>query len=291
MKKVGVLGNPLTDSVSDALTRLLSAAEENDLSLQVGADLRELVPGEIRELPGDAGELDLLVTLGGDGTLLRGARYAAPAGVPVFGINLGQLGFLTSVAVEELETAMEHIARGDYALDRRMALEVRSGAAGEEESTYLALNDAVVHKSGFARVIPLRVWVDEQEVGLYRADGVIVSTPTGSTAYSLSAGGPILDPRLEALIATPICPHTLAVRPLVLPPDAEITVEVGEASEDTLLTLDGQVGAALKAGDRIKARRSERSVQLVRLPGRHFFSVLRKKLKWGDVSEKVMDDR
>ena len=291
MTRVGVLGNPLSSRIADALERLSRAAEVNDLHLQVGSDLRDLVSGSLATLPDDPGELDLLITLGGDGTLLRGARWVASAGVPILGVNLGQLGFLTSIAVEELEEGVARIAEGDFVLDARMALEVRSGSEGEATPTYFALNDAVIHKSGFARVVPIKLWVDEVEVGLYRADGVIISTPTGSTAYSLSAGGPILDPRLEAIIATPISPHTLAVRPLVLPPDSEVTVEIGSTSEDSFLTIDGQVGSALKPGDRIRARRSRQAVHLVRLPGRPFFSVLRKKLGWGDVSGRLPNDK
>ncbi len=290
MKRIGVLANPLSDGAAEALERLREATAANELDLYVGADIRDLVSGPVRELPDDPSGIDLLITLGGDGTLLRGARWAVPEGVPIFGINLGQLGFLTSVAAEGLEEAIACIAKGEYVRDPRMALEVASGHGDELASTFTALNDAVVHKSGYARVIPLKVRVDDEEVGLYRADGVIIATPTGSTAYSLSAGGPILDPRLDAIIATPICPHTLAVRPLVLPPDAEITVEIGPASEDTFLTIDGQVGCALKAGDRITIRRSAQRVELIRLPGRPFFSVLRQKLRWGDLSERVMDE-
>ena len=290
IERIGVLGNPLSHGVGAALERLVKAAATHGFVLHVGADLSEHTSESMPELSADPSGIDLLITLGGDGTLLRGARWAAPADVPVFGINLVQLGFLTSAALEELERAVAQLASGDFILDRRMALEVESGEGGDAESRFIAVNDAVVHKSGFARVVPLRVWVDDEEVGLYRADGVIIATPTGSTAYSLSAGGPILDPRLEALIATPICPHTLAVRPLVLPPDSVITVEMGPASEDTFLTIDGQVGCALSAGDRIRARRSELSVKFIRLPEHPFFTVLRKKLRWGDVSERVFDE-
>ncbi len=290
MKKIGVLGNPRSEIVPVALEKLLRAAGAAALEVHLASDLQDKVAGPTCPLAEEPSEIDLLVTLGGDGTLLRGARWAASAGVPVFGVNLGRLGFLTSVTVEELEEAIARISAGDFVLDARMALEVMTGRGKAAKPEFTALNDAVIHKSGFARVVPLTVWVDEEEVGLYRADGVIVSTPTGSTAYSLSAGGPILDPRLEAIITTPICPHTLAVRPLVLHSSSQVTIQIGQASDETILTIDGQVGSELKPGDRVTVRRSPKGVQLVRLPGQRFFSVLRKKLKWGDVSERVLSD-
>jgi NAD+ kinase len=154
-----------------------------------------------------------------------------------------------------------------------------------DSDPYYALNDAVLHRGGLVRVVVLKVWVDEEEVGIYRGDGVIVSTPTGSTAYSLSAGGPILDPRLDAIVITPICPHTMAVRPLVLRASAHITIQVVTSPEDLMLTLDGQVGSQLVPGDRVVVRKSQQPVRLVRLPGGSFHFLLRRKLKWGDVSE------
>ncbi len=231
-----------------------------------------------------------MVTLGGDGALLGGARWAGPAGVPVLGVNLGRLGFLTAITLEELDDALGRIVAGDYVLDARMALDVRTVHRSGESDRYYGLNDAVIHKGGLVRMVPVRVWVDEEEVGLYRADGVIVATPTGSTAYSLSAGGPILDPRQDAIVVTPICPHTMAVRPLVLPPGSEITVEVGSPTEEIMLTIDGQVGATLRHGDRVTARKADEPVRLVRLPGQSFFSLLRRKLRWGDVSELIALD-
>jgi NAD+ kinase len=188
------------------------------------------------------------------------------------------------------------LARGDYTEDERLALEITvereetagaevAGASAEETDVgpFYALNDGVVHKSGFARLVRLRVWADDEELGLYSADGIIISTATGSTAYSLSAGGPILVPGLDALVTTPICPHTLAVRPVVHPAEARITVEVAIGDGEVVLTVDGQVGSALRSGDRVIARRSDDPVRLVRFPGQTFFSVLRRKLRWGDV--------
>ena len=292
--RIGVMGNPRYPNVATALERLVAAAPQHGIELLLAPELRDGAPGGLEPLPAHAGGLDLLMTLGGDGALLSGARWAGPAGTPVMGVNLGRLGFLTAVSLEEMEDALARIAAGDFVLDHRMALEVHPAGAGEgggrgaggDESLY-ALNDAVLHRGGLVRVVHLKVWVDEEEVGIYRGDGVIVSTPTGSTAYSLSAGGPILDPRLDAMVATPICPHTLAVRPLVLPADARIAIEVVSTPEDLILTIDGQVGSQARPGDRVIVQRAAEPVRLVRLPGQSFFSLLRRKLKWGDVSERI----
>lgn len=290
MKRIGVVGNPRYRSVPEALDRLVEIAPQHEFELFVAPELRRGREGDVGELPQLPEEIDLLVTLGGDGALLGGARWAGPAGIPVLGINLGRLGFLTAVAVEELEGALAQVARGDFVLDTRMGLEVRLEHQRDEAEPFYALNDAVLHRGGLVRVVHLKVWVDEDEVGLYRADGVIVATPTGSTAYSLSAGGPIVDPRLDAIVVTPICPHTLAVRPLVLRASAQITLEVVSSPEDLILTIDGQVGSRLKLGDRVAVRKAPEPVRLVRLPGTSFFSLLRRKLKWGDVSEGMKTD-
>lgn len=291
-KRIGVIGNPRYSDVSGALERLIDAAPNLGFDLFLAPELRAGGMAGCDELPLDASEIDLLVTLGGDGALLGGARWAGPAGTPVLGVNLGRLGFLTAVTLEGMEEALGRVAAGDYVLDHRMALEIRPGPAEDEgvEGLY-ALNDAVLHRGGLVRVVHLKVWVDDEEVGIYRGDGVIVATPTGSTAYSLSAGGPILDPRLDAIVATPICPHTLAVRPLVLPADAQIVIQVVSSPEELILTIDGQVGSELKPGDRIVVSRAREPVRLVRLPGQSFFSLLRRKLKWGDVSERMQSDR
>lgn len=290
MRRIGVFGNPMYGDVAEALERLLKLAPGRGLKVQVSQELREGARADLAALPPSPKEVDLVVTLGGDGALLGGARWAGPAGVPVLGVNLGRLGFLTAITLDELDDTLGRIVAGDYVLDVRMALDVRTVHQGGGGDRYYGLNDAVIHKGGLVRVVPVRVWVDEEEVGIYRADGVIVATPTGSTAYSLSAGGPILDPRQDAIVVTPICPHTMAVRPLVLPPGSEITVEVGSLTEEIMLTIDGQVGATLRPGDRVTARKADEPVRLVRPPGQSFFSLLRRKLRWGDVSERIALD-
>lgn len=290
MKRIGVVGDPNYRDVTGALERLLKFAPNHGLELQVGKKLRAAAAVEVPELPDSPADIDLLITLGGDGALLAGARWAGRAGTPVLGVNLGRLGFLTAVSLEGMEDAVAGIAAGEYVIDERMALEVSPQHESETSELYYALNDAVLHRGGLVRVVAFRVWVDEEEVGLYRGDGVIVATPTGSTAYSLSSGGPILDPRLDAMVITPICPHTMAVRPLVLRATARVTIQVVTSPQHLMLTIDGQVGSELSPGDRVIVRKSDQPVRLVRLPGQSFHSLLRRKLKWGDVSERVQLD-
>jgi NAD+ kinase len=287
-RRVGVVGHPRYAHFEAALARLVDFAGGAGAELFLEERLLEHVSGGAPLTPDVCPTLDLLLTLGGDGTLLRGARLVAREGVPVLGINLGHLGFLTAAAPGEMETALARWLAGDFELDERMALEVRAGQAdGEAGGSYVALNDAVLHKGGAARVIRLAVHASGgEEVGTYSADGMIFSTPTGSTAYSLSAGGPIVAPTVDCIVATPICPHALGLRPLVLPADETVTVEVLSPSEELILTIDGQEHERLVPGQRVAVRRAERPVCLVRFPGQTFFSTLRRKLRWGDLEER-----
>jgi len=285
LRRVGVVGHAGYAGLETALSAVREFADTHRLEIAAEEGIRDLLPGAhpLREEAGE-GELDLLLTFGGDGTLLRGARLVAREGTPVLGVNLGYLGFLTSVAPEELGAALERIGAGDYLLDRRFTLDVSVIHDGVPGTPYLALNDAVLHKGGFARVIRLAIYMGDDEaeaVATYSADGIILSTPTGSTAYSLSAGGPIVVPTVECILATPISPHTLAVRPLVVPASTTISVEVLSPSEEMILTIDGQEGAALQPGDMVRVQRGEAVVPLVRLRGQTFFSTLRRKLHWG----------
>jgi NAD+ kinase len=229
--------------------------------------------------------VDLLITLGGDGTLLWGARLVAEKDVPVLGINLGHMGFLTSVTLHGIEDALERLFQGDYILDSRSTLEaVLVAEDGSERERYLALNDFVIHKGGLARVTRLELLIGtgegREEIGMFSGDGVILSTPTGSTAYSLSAGGPIVAPGMGCIVVTPVCPHTLAVRPLVISESATVTVLPLDPSGTLAVTVDGQVEGELSRGESVVIRQARARVDLVRVPGQTFFSTLRQKLNW-----------
>lgn len=290
-RRIGVVGHARYTVLDETLTRVVNFARERGLSLFFEPDL--LPPGsewgtlDAHTTP----TLDLLLTLGGDGTLLRGARMVAPLGIPVLGINLGRLGFLTSLSPDELDAGLDRLMTGGTVLDDRMVLQVEAEtSAGSVDGGYLALNDVVLHRGGVARMIRMKIHTHGEEVGTYSADGIILATPTGSTAYSLSAGGPIVPPNLDCIIATPICPHTLAVRPLILSADDTVTVEVLSPTEELILTIDGQEGTSLMPGDRLVVRRAPLPLHVVRFPGQTFFSTLRRKLAWGDLGEREKFD-
>ncbi|WP_420462301.1 NAD(+)/NADH kinase [Candidatus Palauibacter sp.] len=284
--RFAIVGNPESPHLEPLLARVERKAAELGISLVFEPSLATDGRRESAPLEEIGEDVALVLTLGGDGTLLRAARVAAPLGIPVLGCNLGRLGFLTLVPTDELEAAMSSVASGEYDLEERLTLriEVRvNGSDAPESKSFHAINDAVIHKSGFARLISYRVLADDDVVGQYSADGIILATATGSTAYSLSAGGPIVSPTMEGIVATPISPHTLAVRPVVFPGDTRISVELLSGDHDLQLTVDGQRGCPLSVGDRVQVVRSRHPVRLVRLPDYSFFTVLRRKLHWGDV--------
>jgi NAD+ kinase len=224
---------------------------------------------------------DLLITFGGDGTLLSVARYA-PKGVPVLGVNMGTLGFLTEVRVEEFPAVLEGVLAGKFEAEDRVTFDVIVEGPEREKRTYRVLNDATINKSALARIVDMKVTVSGFYVSTFRADGLIVATPTGSTAYNLSAGGPIVYPTMGAMIITPICPHMLSNRPLVLPDNLEIELGVLAKNQEIFLTLDGQEGLPIGERDRVLVRKSNQPVLLVQSPNKNYFDVLRSKLKWGE---------
>jgi NAD+ kinase len=287
MKLVGVVGNPRYAELRGLLARLAAQAPHHELSLHAEPGIADLWPRPVPPLT-DGASLDLLITLGGDGTLLRGARLLRGRPVPILGINLGRVGFLTTATPETMNQTLAAVGRGEFRLESRRTLETRLVFAdGAERPGQAALNDVVVHKAGVARVIAVKVFVDGEEVSQYSADGIIVATPTGSTAYSLSAGGPVVVPDVDALVITAICPHTLAVRPIVVPGDAEITLEaVPPWSEEVLVSFDGQVGASIAFGERVVVRRTAGAVRLIRVGEEGFFARMRRKLRWGDLSDR-----
>ena len=283
MTRLGVVGHSGYADLPALLRMLIELAPGLRLELSLEPELREIAgTGDVLN---DPTILDALLTLGGDGTLLRGARMIAPHPVPILGVNMGRLGFLTGTPANELRGALMRFARGDYVVENRMTLDARIvDGRGIVRSEYLALNDVVLHKGGFARVVEFSVAAGGEPIATYGADGIVLSTPTGSTAYSLSAGGPVVFPTLETILVTPVSAHTLAVRPVILPPTVEVVVRVNDPPEDLLITIDGQVGSRFTAGDQLCVRRATSGIRIVRFPGTSFFSTLRQKLGWGGLT-------
>lgn len=279
MIRLGVIGNRDYPDLGGVLQKLLRLAPEVGAELRLESTLRDLADGG--DLPPvTADDCDALLTLGGDGTLLRGARFLGGREIPILGVNLGRLGFLSACGPEQLETAVRRLVNGDYRGESRMMLEGRPSLP-EDPRRWYALNDIVLHKSGKARVIWLRVEVDGEEVASYAADGIVMSTPTGSTAYNLSVGGPVVVPGHSSIIISPISAHALSIRPVVVGPEVTVTVHADDDGTERLVTVDGQVGATLGTGESLCVRRASRSVILVRFPEMTFFTRMRRKLGWG----------
>lgn len=227
-------------------------------------------------------EADLIVVLGGDGTLLSVARHLRGKEVPILAVNLGGLGFLTEVSIEELPQMMEKVLMGRFDVSKRMMLDGEVKRGGEKIFSFSVLNDAVITKEALARIIDIEAYVNNEYLTTYMADGLILSTPTGSTGYALAAGGPILYPSLRNIIVAPICPHMLSMRPIVLPEDVEIKVILLSKDEKVILTLDGQVGFPIEGGDEVIVRKSNFEVSLIKSFSKNYFEILRTKLKWGE---------
>ncbi len=282
---VGLVGNRRYRQIDKILTMMTTEAPRLGVRLHFEPELASVVPGQTAERL-DAIELDLLMSLGGDGTLLRGARLACERGIPILGINLGRVGFLATAGPDTAAETLRRVVRGAYAIESRIALSARVGDADRD---LLAVNDVVIHKGGIARMIRMSVAVDGEEVGTYSADGIIVATPTGSTAYSMSAGGPIVVPDVGAFVITAICPHTLAVRPLVVPASAHVTITAGDpvpSPEELFVSIDGQNAARIAPRQTVSVFRAPQPVLLARLDAESFFTRLRQKLQWGDLSDR-----
>ncbi len=249
--------------------------ERDGIARQTGCTVEEVAPEQL------AARADLILVLGGDGTMIATARVMGDTEVPVLGVNYGGLGYLAEFRIEELYTALESILAGSYRLDKRVMLSVELRRGEESVTRNRVLNDVVINKSALARIIEIEAHLNQQFVNAFRADGLIVSTPTGSTAYNLSAGGPVIFPSMNAVVITPICPFTLSNRPIVVPDDAVIELCLKTDKEDVSLTLDGQVGFPLKFEDRVVIRKSKTIFNLVQPMNRNYFDVLRDKLRWG----------
>jgi len=279
---VGIMSKPKIAGAAEIVCGLLEWLRRRGVVFRCDeqtaeyANLSEFFPRE--EVPLGA---DLVIVLGGDGTLLAAARFVAGLEIPLFAVNLGHLGFLTATKLEDLFEELEQVVKGSYRIGKRQMLDCELVREGKSIARYSALNDIVIAKSELARMIDLDTFVGDHFVAAYKADGLIVSTPTGSTAYSLSAGGPVIFPSVAAFCITPICPHMLTNRPVIVPDTSVIRI-LSRAEDGTYLTVDGQVGEPIHKGDRVICRASPKSIQLIRPPKMLFFDVLREKLKWGE---------
>jgi NAD+ kinase len=282
---VGIIARERQPGLDSLLDHIRRAAEARGMEVRFEQAIADYAPdGAALDLERE--KVDMILSLGGDGTLLRAARTVLGHGLPLLGVNTGNLGFLTSAGEDEIESALDRLAAGDYFLDQRFTLKASVlDADGNEVDEHQALNDFVVHKAAVAaRVTRLDLWVEggirREEIGSFMGDGVILSSPTGSTAYSLSAGGPIVHPTMECLVVTPICPHTLAVRPLVIPASRRVTIRAADPDQDLILTVDGQEVRGLGHGEAVRVEKGDQHVNLVRFPGQSFFATLQRKLNW-----------
>lgn len=281
-KAVGIISKPSKPALARILPDLLKWLDDHEYKVVIDRETSSFISGRaVVEREGITQDrLDYVIVLGGDGTLLSAARVVAKAGVPILGVNLGTLGFLTEVPATDLFAALEAVHEGRYEVDSRSLVHCELIREGKKAGSYDALNDVIVNKVSIARLASLDLHIDGMFVSNYKADGMIIATPTGSTAYSLAAGGPILMPSVEAFVVNPVSPHSLTHRALVVRDSSEIVICVSMDHEEAYLSIDGQVGMPLKNGDRVVCRKSEYKVKLLRI-GKTFFDVLRTKLKWG----------
>jgi NAD+ kinase len=288
IKRIGIVVKPHQPDALQTLCRLTEWLNERAIQLAGTAEIdRERIEHQtgcvVEALAEEqlVNSVDLILVMGGDGTMIATARMLGDREVPVIGVNYGGLGYLAEFRIEELFAALEMILKGEYKVQRRVMFAVELRRSEETVTRNRVLNDVVVNKSALARIIEIETFLDGQFVNAFRADGLIISTPTGSTAYNLSAGGPVVYPSMSAMIITPICPFTLSNRPIVVPDDSMIEVRLKTEHEEVALTLDGQVGIPMEAGDRILIRKSHSTFNLVQPANRNYFDVLRDKLKWG----------
>ena len=281
-KAVGIVSKPNKPEVAQIMPPLMEWLRSHDYTFIVDPETAPHVKGveSVSRAEMAARKLDYIIVLGGDGTLLSAARAAAKAGVPIVGVNLGALGFLTEIPLEELYPTLESIAQGSSEIDVRSMVHCEVGRGGSIIASFDALNDVVVGKGTIARLNHCDVFIDKVFVSRYQADSLIVSTPTGSTAYSLAAGGPILMPNVESFVVTPVSAHSLTHRPLVVRDTSHIEIVVMTGDEEAYLSIDGQAGMPMIDGDRLYCRKSQSQVKLLHTKGT-FFDVLRTKLKWG----------
>ncbi|MBU4312614.1 MAG: NAD(+)/NADH kinase [Candidatus Omnitrophica bacterium] len=289
MKKIGVIANPEKKKVSIVTQELITWLKKRKKKVLLDSDIAKAIGrGDLacskEELPA---QVDLLIVLGGDGTLLSVARVIGMRRVPILGVNLGGLGFLAETTIKELYKTLEYIFAGKYQIEQRVMLNASIQRRGKIIEAHNALNDVVVSKGALSRILKLKVFIGDKYITTYMSDGLIISTPTGSTAYSLSAGGPVVSPDVEAIILTPICPHTLSNRPLIISKNNKLYIEIGFDSKEVSLTIDGQVGVQLYPGDKVLVKKAASRIKLITHYDTDYFQILRRKLKWGGHSTKV----
>lgn len=280
--KFGIIANTSKEKVWEIIPQLVEWLSQKGVDFVLASDLAERthVPGleyVNRELLGEL--CDMIITLGGDGTILSTVRYVGESETPILGVNIGRLGFLAEITTDELFQGMENILKGSYKIERRMVLKAEIVGKGRK---LCALNDIVLNRGDFSRTIKVETYVDGEHLNAYIGDGLIIATPTGSTAYSLSAGGPIVAPTLEAIIINPICPHDLAARPIIVPADKVIKIVGTSEHPEMLLCADGQEDCKLMSGEAVEVRKADYSIRLVECLGKSFYHLLRTKLNWGE---------
>lgn len=283
MKKVGVIAKTQPTYPIDIVIDLVEWLRKKKIEVIFDIETADTIGLKSNYNRADViSMIDLLIVLGGDGTFLSAARLLGGKSVPIMGVNLGSLGFLTEVTREEIYPVLDRVLKGDFEIEDRMMLDIKVLREGEKIAGHKVLNDVVVNKGALARIIDLDVKINNQFVTSYRSDGLIISTPTGSTAYSLAAGGPIVYPSLHALILAPICPFNLTNRPIIIPDNVSIEIQLATDYEDVHITLDGQVGLGMKYKDVLEIKRSQEGIKLIKISEKNHYEILRKKLKWGE---------
>lgn len=282
MKSIGIIANVKKLQVKETISAIINWAEKNKVEFYLGEELVPLIEHKEKAFPREKlpQKAEVIISLGGDGTMLASARAVGTKGNPILGINLKSFGFLTQITTDDLDKTLNRLLKKDFQIEKRMLLKAK---IQDENKPYLyALNDVVVDKGVVARLIQMHLYDNEEFICSYSADGLIVSTPTGSTAYSLASGGPIINPRLNAIIVTPICPHTLASRPIIFSENDRLKVVVESIDDrDAILTMDGQIAKSVKSGKSVVVEKAEHTINLIRFPESSFYDILRKKLHWG----------
>jgi len=282
LDSVGLMVNYKKEKTQETACRIIDWLNTKKLKVCIEGNKGKEIGREELNCPTEKflKNVDLIISLGGDGTLLRAARLVAIEDIPIFGVNLGGLGFLTQIGIDDLEKSLEKLYQGRYFLDERMMLSCTVKRKDKEILKLIALNDVVIGKGAFARIICLATYVNNNYVITYSADGLVVSTSTGSTAYSLSAGGPIVNPNINSIILTPICPHTLSARPLIISENDQVQIKLESSEEEVMATIDGQEGFALEPNDEVMVKKSDHKAQLITFKEKSFYAILREKLRW-----------